>query len=251
MIRFSANLGFLWTDLALVDAINAAHRAGFDAVECHHPYATCVHDVTEALQATGLTMLGINTERGANGANGMAAIAGAERVAQAHIDQAIDYAASIGCRHIHVMAGSGTQTCEATFRKNLALACDKARNAGLTILVEPLNLRDVPAYHLSTLDAALETLDAVAKPNLKIMFDCYHMQIMHGDLLRRLESCLPHVGHIQIAAVPDRCEPHIGEVNYRWLLQQINELGWQGHFGAEYRPTSTTDAGLGWLTSLR
>ncbi|MFK7853857.1 MAG: hydroxypyruvate isomerase family protein [Granulosicoccus sp.] len=255
MIRFSANLGFLWTELSLPDAIAAAGRAGFDAVECHWPYDTDTAEVNAALEIAGLTMLGINTLRGNvdQGDNGVAAIVGRESEARQYIDDAIGYAAAIGCANVHVMAGftDAGETAEATFQDNLRYACDKAKKLGVTILIEPLNHYDAPGYHLSTLDAALNTIQAVDQANIKIMFDCYHLQIMQGDLTRRLEQHLPAIGHIQIAAVPDRSEPDQGELHYPNLLAKLDQLNWNGFIGAEYKPRNGTDSGLGWLAAYR
>lgn len=251
MTRFSANLGFLWTNLSLPDAIHAAANAGFKAVECHWPYATPSSDVLAALEKTQLPMLGLNTQRGdvANGENGVAAIVGREAEARQYIDESLQYAIDISCANIHVMAGFTDQgkASEATFVDNLQYACTKARDANITILIEPLNHYDAPGYHLSTLDAALTTIASVNQPNLKVMFDCYHLQIMQGDLTRRLRGNLDFIGHIQIAAVPDRSEPDAGELHYPNLLKAIDDMGWTGFIGAEYKPRVDTDAGLGWL----
>lgn len=255
MTKLSANLGFLWTELSLPDAIRAAKRAGFAAVECHWPYAAPSADVAAALKETGLPMLGLNTSRGnvAGGDNGLSAIPGREAEARAAIDEAVAYAVAIGCANIHVMAGftDRGEAAEDAFRANLAYACAQATPHGVAILIEPLNSRDAPGYHLSDMDHAISTIKAVGAPNLKAMFDCYHIQIMQGDLAKRLEASLPHIGHIQIAAVPDRGEPDAGEINYPWLLPAIDAMGWGGFIGAEYKPRAGTDAGLGWMAMLR
>lgn len=254
MISFSANLGFLWTDRSLPEAIHAAKAAGFHAVECHWPYATPAEDVVAALQETGLKMLGLNTQRGNtdSGENGLAALPGREADAQRLIDQAIACAVAIDCNNIHVMAGftDKGELARSTFAANLRYACQAAAAHGKTILIEPLNRYDAPNYHISTLDEAQAVLQTVAAPNLKIMFDCYHMQIMGGDLLRRFKQSAADIGHVQFASVPDRTEPDSGEVNYVWLLNEIAAAGFTGPFGAEYKPRTTTDAGLGWLNSF-
>jgi 2-dehydrotetronate isomerase len=254
-MRYSANLGFLFTDLPLPQAIHAAKQAGFDAVECHFPYDVTAADVAAALQQTGLTMLGLNTWPGdkAAGDFGLAALPGREDEARAAIAQAIDYAVATGTKAIHVMAGrtDGGDAAEATFRANLAHACDLTAPHGITILIEPINTRDVQHYHLSRTDHALAIITALNRPNLKLMFDCYHMQIMQGDLATHLRDLLPVIGHIQIAAVPDRGEPDMGEVDYRWLMGHIAALGYNTPIGAEYRPRNGTTAGLGWLAQFR
>ena len=251
MTRFSANLGFLWTELSLPDAIHAAASAGFSAVECHWPFDTPAADVITALKQTGLPMIGLNTRRGdvSAGDNGVAAISDRKEEAMRYIDEAIAYASSIACGNVHVMAGitDGGPTAEKTFQQNLHYACQQAQKHSITILIEPLNSYDAPGYHLSTMDAALSTLSAVDMPNLKIMFDCYHLQIMQGDLTRRLQQNLKNIGHIQIAAVPDRSEPDSGELHYPNLLKAIDDMEWTGYIGAEYKPRSSTDEGLGWM----
>lgn len=248
MTRYSANLGFLWTELALPDAIRAAHRAGFAAVECHWPYATPAADIGAALAQTGLPMLGLNTLRGNPGEAGLAALLGRETEARAAIDQAIAYADAIDAANIHVMAGTAAGPhALATFKTNLRYAAAQTQR---TILIEPLNPYDAPGYFLNSATEAQAIIEDLALPNLKLMFDCYHLQITGGDLCRRLTALLPHIGHIQIAAVPSRNEPDRGEVDYRHILSHIAALGYTSPIGAEYRPATTTDAGLGWMQTL-
>lgn len=251
-MKFSANLGFLFTDRPLPDAIRAAADHGFDAVECHWPYETPAADTRRALQATGLPLVGINTVRGGAGEFGLSALPGRQKEARAAINQAVGFAAETGCANIHVMAGiaSGREAFDA-FAANLEYACRSAEAHGIGILIEPLNSRDVPGYFLSGTAGALELIRAVGAHNLRIMYDCYHMQIMQGDLLRSITNLLPGIGHIQIAAVPDRGEPDAGEVDYDWLLPQIVAAGYAGLFGAEYRPRGKTEAGLGWLARMK
>jgi hydroxypyruvate isomerase len=254
-MRYSANLGFLFTDLPLPRAIHAAKEAGFDAVECHFPYDIPAADVAQALSETGLAMLGLNSWPGdrAVGDFGLAALPDRIEEARAAIAQAIDYAAATGTQAVHVMAGrtDGGAQAEAAFRANLAHACDLAAPHDITVLIEPINTRDVQGYHLSRTDHAAQIIDAQARPNLKLMFDCYHMQIMQGDLANHLRDLMPVIGHIQIAAVPDRGEPDRGEVDYHWLIRHIADLGYAGHIGAEYRPRAGTLAGLDWLARFR
>ena len=244
MPKFSANLGFLWTELSLPDAIRAAGAAGFDAVEMHWPYDVPAPEVKAALDEAGLPCLGLNTIRGET--NGLSAISGGEADARAAIDQAIAYARAIGAGAVHVMAGfaSGDEA-QATFVANLAYACQTAPE--LTMLIEPLNSYDAPGYFLSTTDHAEQITAAVGAANLKIMFDCYHVQIMGGDLTRRLERLLPVTGHIQFADVPARGAPGTGELNYPYFFERIDALGWATPLGAEYKPGGPTEATLGWM----
>jgi hydroxypyruvate isomerase len=251
MTRFSANLGFLWTELTLPEAIHAAARAGFDAVECHWPYNYKPGDINAALKATGLPMIGLNTPCGDVGAGekGLSALLGRELDARAAIDEAIAYAQAIDTPNVHVMAGvSFGEQARQTFIDNLRYATKQAAVHGITILIEPLNHRDAPGYFLSTSAQAAEIIAAVDAPNLKLMFDCYHLQIMEGNLAYSLKELLPIIGHVQIASVPFRQEPDAGEINYPFLFSLLCDLDYRGYVGAEYKPKSTTDEGLAWMS---
>ncbi|MGI9366725.1 MAG: hydroxypyruvate isomerase family protein [Rhizobiaceae bacterium] len=254
MTKFSANLGFLWTDRSLPDAIRAAKSAGFDAVECHWPYDTPAEDVAAALTETNLTMLGLNTRRGNpdQGDNGLAAIPDRVEEARAAIDEAINYAVAIGTANIHVMAGFAQgKLARDTFITNLRRACDFAGANNQSILIEPLNTYDAPGYFLSTTTQAEAIIEDVGADNLKLMFDCYHVQLMEGDLSNKLERLKPVIGHIQFASVPDRGAPDHGEINYSHLFKHIDELGYDMALGAEYKPQASTDDTLDWLKSLK
>ncbi|WPY96150.1 TIM barrel protein (plasmid) [Limimaricola variabilis] len=253
---FSANLGMLFTDRDLPGAIRAARNHGFGAVECHWPYGVAAEAVCAALDETGMEMVSINTVPGerAGGDFGLAALPGRELEARAAIRQAVDYAARIGARHVHVMAGRSTdhEAAEAVFRENLRYGCDLAGPQGVGLLIEPINRRDVAGYHLAHIEQAAATVAAVGSDCLRIMFDCYHLQIMQGDLIRRFEAHREMVGHVQIAGVPDRHEPDGGEVHYANLVKALRRLGWDGPIGAEYRPRSgRTEDGLGWLAAFQ
>ncbi|MDG1471694.1 MAG: TIM barrel protein [Ascidiaceihabitans sp.] len=250
-MKFSANLGFLWTELSLPDAIRAAKSCGFDAVECHWPYGTPPEDVDAALRETGLHMLGLNTARGdvAGGDNGLSAIPGREAEARAAIDQSIAYARAINTPNIHVMAGFATGSrAHATFVDNLTYACTQAALLGITILIEPLNHFDAPGYFLTTTDQAMQVIADVGLPNIKLMFDCYHVQRMEGNLCDKIKDLLPFIGHIQFAAVPGRGAPNQGEINYPYLFKAIADLGYEAPLGAEYKPMGATEPTLGWMT---
>ena len=250
MTRFSANLGFLWAELPLPDAIHAAKAAGFDAVECHWPYATPAADVKAALVETGLPMLGLNTRRGGPGENGLSALPGREADAQAAIDEALAYADEIGAQNVHVMAGFASgQSAHDIFIENLRYACERAAQHGIGILIEPLNHYDAPGYFLTTTTQARAIIAEVDAPNLKLMFDCYHVQLMEGDLSHRLTDLLPVIGHIQFAGVPDRGPPDQGEVAYPHIFDHIAKLGYEQPLGAEYKPQGPTEPTLGWMKS--
>lgn len=255
-MQFSANIGFLYADLALPERIRAAKRDGFDAVECHFPYDIPVADMRAALEETGLAMLGLNTRPGhvAAGDFGLAALAGRAEEARAAVREAVAYGAAMSAGAVHVMAGKtdGGALAEAAFRATLDEACDLAGAAGMAVLIEPINTRDVPGYHLHRLDHAGEILAALGHSNLKIMFDCYHLQIMGGDVIRRFEAVRALVGHVQIAAVPDRGEPDAGELDYINILKALRAAGWGSPVGAEYKPRSgQTVDGLDWLSQFR
>jgi hydroxypyruvate isomerase len=244
-MKFSANLGFLWADRPLPDAIRSAKAAGFDAVELHWPYDTPAEEVRAALRETGLPCLGLNTSKGDG--NGLGALPGRGDEARAAIDEAIAYARAIGAGAVHAMAGFAEgEAADAAFRKSLAHACDAAPE--LTILIEPLNRYDAPGYFLTTTGQAVALIDALGCANLKLMFDCYHVQAMEGDLTRRFAAVREAVGHVQFASVPERGAPDRGEVAYDRLLPA---LGWDGPLGAEYKPDGETEATLGWLDDYR
>lgn len=247
-MKFSANLGFLWTELPLPEAIHAAKEAGFDAVEFHWPYDTPAEDVLAALEETGLPALGLNTIRGET--NGLSALPGEDARARVAIDQAIAYARTIEAEAVHVMAGFAEGVAaHATFVANLQYACDQA--ADLTILIEPLNHHDAPGYFLTNSGQARQVIAEVARPNCKLMFDCYHLQIMGGDLSRQLAACKDVIGHIQFASVPDRGRPDAGELSYDHVFSVIEAMGWDTPLGAEYKPGDDTGATLGWMTRYR
>jgi 2-dehydrotetronate isomerase len=256
MLRFSANLGFLWPGLPLLQQIDAAGRAGFRAVELHWPYAVPADAVKAACARNRLNLLGINTAlgKGADGHRGLGAVRGREAEFQALIDQAIAYSASAGGSSIHAMAGLVREgdLAEATqvFVRNLEEAAWKAQPHGLTILLEPLNRRDMPGYLYSTVEEAVEIIEEVGAPNLKLMFDVYHVGIAQGDVITRLRTFFGRIGHVQIASVPTRAEPDEGEIAYRAIFDTLDALGYEGWIGCEYKPRAGTDEGLVWTKTL-
>lgn len=250
MTTFSANLGFLWAELPLPDAIRAAKAAGFAAVECHWPYDTPTADVVEALGETGLPMLGLNTRRGdvAGGDNGLCALPDRQDEARTSIAEAITYGHAIKAGAVHVMAGVATgPKAHAVFVENLRMATDMAAHHGMNILIEPLNQNDAPGYFLKDTRQAQAIVQEINVPNLKIMFDCYHVGRTEGDVINRLADVLPHIGHIQFASVPDRGAPDHGELDYADVFAQIDAMGWQHPLGAEYKPDGPTGETLGWM----
>ena len=254
-MRFSANLGFLWNDLPLPLAIEKAAASGFNAVEFHWPYEYDATEIACALKASGLPAIGINAPYGdlANGDFGLAALAGRENEARAAFDLALDYAAVIGCPNVHVLAGktARNESSDGIFVSNLEYACGRADDAGVTVLIEPINALDVPGYYLNTVSHALEIVELVNAPNLKIMFDCFHVAKMGGDVFQDFEAALPKIGHVQFAGVPDRGEPDSGTVDFGVVLRQMAAMGWAGYFGAEYRPANIAEPDLRWLSNYQ
>jgi hydroxypyruvate isomerase len=256
MPRFSANLGLLWPELPLIDRMHAAARAGFRAVEMHWPYDVPASEVGACARSLGLTLLGINTAPGdlRRGERGLGALPGREHDFQATIDQSIEYCIASGASAIHAMAGDVTSgqraAARAVFAANLAQAATKAAAHGLTVLLEPLNTRDNPGYFYSRIEEAVELIEALGLPNLRLQLDVYHVAIAEGDVLTRLERHMPVTGNVQIAAVPSRAEPDEGEIAYPAIFSALDRLGYTGWVGAEYRPRAGTDEGLGWLARM-
>ncbi len=254
MARFSANLGFLWSALPLLERIERAAKSGFKAIELHWPYDTSPVAVKDACKRLGLTLLAANTPLGNPGESGLAALPGREADFQKVFIQSMEWCLAAGATAIHVMPGvieeheraAATQT----MINNLQWAADLAAPKGMTLLLEAINPRDKPSYFYSTQAHSNAIREACGRSNIKLMFDVYHVGVAEGDILTKLALYMPHIGHIQIAAVPSRAEPDEGEVNYPVVLKRIDELGYTGWIGAEYKPRATVEAGLGWLESL-
>jgi len=253
MVKFSANLGFLWADIPLPAAILAAKSAGFDAVECHWPYDTAATEIVKALDDTGLAMLGINTFKGddKSGGFGLSAVPGQQAAARLAIDQAIFFAAQIGAEAVHVMAGKAAGAgAKTVFEANLTYACTKALNYDLTILIEPLNPYDAPGYFLNSLEQAAQIIARSGLKNLKLMFDCYHVGRTEGDIIGHLRALYPIIGHIQFASVPSRQRPDQGKVDFAEIFSVIDGMGWTRPIGAEYKPIGKTEDSLGWMQGM-
>ena len=252
MIRFAANLGFLWTDRPLSDAIVAAAAAGFDAVECHMPYTHEPAVVAGALAETGLSMIGLNTDH-SGPEFGLGAVEGREAEARDHVDQAMAYAVAIGCPAVHVMAGRTDRGpgSEDAYLATLTYAAERAIERDLEVLIEPITHTAIDGYHLRTVTEALATLDSLAAAGVtdrvRVIVDVFHVADVGDDVLDAVHRLGDQLGHVQIAAYPDRGEPDRGDVDMAVLLPAIMESGYQGHFGAEYRPRGDIDVGLSWL----
>ena len=251
MPRFAANLAYLFTERPLLERFGAAAAAGFKAVELQAPYDHTTTALKAEIARHGLTQLGINTYVGSQkGDSGLGAVPGRERDWDTVFKQALDYTVAIGGSAIHCMSGSvpteQRPAAERTFVNNLMRAADLAKEHNVTCLIEPINHRDRPNYFLTRIEQAADIIAKAGRPNIKIQFDFYHVQVMSGDLIKRFEKHLPLVGHVQIAAVPSRAEPDEGEINYPAIFQALDALGWKGWTACEYKPRGRTEDGLAW-----
>lgn len=251
MPRFSANLGFLWADMPLLERLERAAAAGFRAVEMHWPYDTPAKEIRAACARLGLTLLGVNTSPGRPGEFGLAALPGRGAEFETGFDMALRWCRDGGASMLHVMAGVIPQDQWVEPRHallaNLDRAAERAAPFGVTLLLEALNPRDVPGYFYHSVDEVASVIAELGRPNVRMMFDCYHVGVGEGDLIRRFERHLPLIGHVQIAAVPSRAEPDEGEIAYDRVLAAIDATGYAGWIGCEYRPRTTVEAGLGWM----
>lgn len=255
--RWSANISMMFAELPFLDRIGAAARAGFPAVECHFPFDLDRSAVLARLDEAGVVMNGLNTPPGdsARGEFGFAAVPGREADFRRGLELALDWAVTLGVKTIHCMCGvvDPEQRAQAreTFFRNMLWASDQARHTGVDLLIEPINRYDRPNWFVSRSDDVVALLEELGRDNIRLMFDFYHIQIMEGDLLRRMEQHWKHIGHFQFASVPRRAEPDEGEINYANIFAAIAGRGWPGWVAAEYRPRAATADGLGWMRSMR
>ncbi|MGB3645422.1 MAG: hydroxypyruvate isomerase [Mesorhizobium sp.] len=254
MPRFSANLSMLFTERDFLDRFDAAAAAGFKGVEYLGPYDHTPDEVAARLKKNGLSQVLFNVPSGnwAGGERGIAVLPDRVEEFRAGVDKAITYARALGCPQVNCLAGIApagvdAKTAEDVFVGNLKFAAERLEKAGIRLLVEPINTRDIPGFFLTNTRQALGILDRVGSENLYIQYDIYHMQIMEGDLARTMEANLPRIAHLQLADNPGRHEPGTGEINYPFLYDFIDGLGYAGWIGAEYKPKAGTEAGLGWF----
>src|SRR3974390_3066277 len=250
MPRFAANLGYLFTERPLLERIDAAAAAGFKAIELQFPYDVPAAAGKAAIEKNKLTILGINTPPGGrDGEFGLAAVPGREKDWQQLFGRALDYARAIGGRAIHFLAGKVAPeqrpAADRVFIDNLTKAADLAAEKNIALLIEPINSRDRPNYFLNHVEHAADVIAKIGKANIRMQFDFYHVQIVGGDLIYRLQKFLPFIGHLQCAAVPTRHEPDEGEVNYPAVFEAVDKVGYTGWIGAEYRPRGRAEDGLG------
>lgn len=255
MPKFAANLSFLFTEQPFPERFAKAAAAGFKGVEYLFPYEHAPHDIADWLQAAGLEQVLFNLSAGdwAAGERGLACLPHRQGEFAESVEQALDYAVVLDCERVHCMAGLRPEgfadaELESTYVANLRHAADRLATVGVTVMIEPINSRiDMPGYWLDDIAKGFRLLDAIDRPNVKLQYDIYHAQIIAGDLARTLEANLPRIGHIQIADNPGRHEPGSGEIHYPYLFELLDRLGYAGWLGCEYKPRTTTEAGLGWL----
>jgi len=258
MPRFAANLTFLFNEVDFLDRFEAAAAAGFKGVEYLFPYDHPAPAIAERLQRHGLAQVLFNLPAGdwGKGERGIACHPGRRAEFQAGVARAAEYARALGCSQVNCLAGIAPQgeapeRLRDTLVANLRFAAARLGEAGVRLLVEPINTRDMPGFFLCHTAQAISIIDEVSSSNLWLQYDAYHMQVMEGDLASTLERHAARVGHVQIADNPGRHEPGTGEINYDFLLGHLDRLGYRGWVGCEYKPAAGTRAGLGWMARYR
>lgn len=258
MPKFCANLTMLFNEADFLDRFQKAAAAGFKGVEYLFPYAFEKSRLADELAKHNLEQVLHNFPAGdwAAGERGIACIPGRETEFQEGVGKAIEYAKTLGCKQLNCLAGltpSGVSADKVrrTFVDNLAFAVKELEKHDMTLLVEPLNNQDIPGFFLVHTADALDIMSEVGHPNLRLQYDVYHMQIMEGNLAKTIVGNLKQISHIQIADNPGRHEPGTGEINYSFLFKKIDDAGYTGWIGCEYKPLGTTEEGLGWFAPYR
>lgn len=258
MPRFSANLTMMFTERPFLERFSAASAAGFSAVEFLFPYEYAASEISHRLVDNDLKLVLHNLPAGdwSAGERGIACLPERRDEFRAGVDRAIEYAGALKCPQVNCLAGilsspSLRGRAESTLIENLGYAASRLGEAGIGLLLEPVNSRDIPGFYIDRSSAALAIIDAVGSTNLKLQYDIYHAQVMEGDLARTISSHLARIGHVQLADNPGRHEPGTGEINYPFLFKHLDELGYGGWIGCEYKPRTTTEAGLDWFKAYR
>tara|TARA_R110002020_G_scaffold6689_13_gene28417 strand:- start:2619 stop:3395 length:777 start_codon:yes stop_codon:yes gene_type:complete len=255
MPRLAANLSMMFAEHPFLDRFEAAAAAGFGAVEFLFPYDYPAAEIAARRSAACVEQALFNMPPGdwERGERGLAALPERRPDFRQSVRTALDYAAVIGAPRLHMMAGladPANPDHRAAYRDSLAFAADAAAEQGVTVLIEPINGRDMPGYFLNDFDYAAELITDLGRDNIRLQFDIYHRQILCGDVLRGLEELLPLIGHVQIASVPHRHEPGSGELDDFRILAALDALGYRGFVGCEYRPKGATLEGLGWMSRV-
>lgn len=256
MPKFAANLSMMFNEVPFLDRFHAAAAAGFKGVEFLFPYEFSPEEVDSTAKAAGTQIVLFNMPPGnwAAGERGITGLPGREEEFRAGVDKALTYAERLGTTQIHAMAGiapagADVAACRATLIANLKYAAEKLAAKNITLLLEAINTRDMPGFIVSTQKDSHSICEEVGAPNLKMQMDLYHMQIMEGDLATSLKRYASMCGHIQIAGCPERNEPDTGEIRYEYLYRLLDQIGYHGWLGCEYRPAGKTSEGLGWLSA--
>jgi hydroxypyruvate isomerase len=256
MPKFAANLTMLFNEVPFIDRFAAAADAGFSGVEYLFPYDFDKNQLAAKLGQFGLTQVLHNLPAGnwAGGERGIAVLPDRAAEFRDGVSRAIDYAGTLSCRRVNCLAGLVPKDAEPerlreTFLANLDYAASAFKKAGIKLLIEAINTRDIPGFYLTNTRQAIELIEATGSDNIFVQYDIYHMQIMEGDLTRTIEANLPRIAHMQLADNPGRHEPGTGEINYPFLFKKLDELGYDGWIGCEYKPKTTTAEGLGWYAS--
>ncbi|MDE2370728.1 MAG: hydroxypyruvate isomerase [Burkholderiales bacterium] len=257
MPKFAANLTMLFTEHPFLDRFEQAAQAGFDAVEFLFPYAYDPGEIKHRLDAHGLTLILHNLPAGHwdDGERGIACHPDRVGEFRAGVEKAIDYAQALGVRQLNCLVGKAPADVAAdvlrrTVVENLRFAAARLKQAGLRLLIEPINTHDIPGFYLNRTAQAAGLLDEVGADNAYIQYDIYHAQRMEGELAATMAKYLPRIGHIQLADNPGRNEPGTGEIHYPFLFAHLDRIGYDGWIGCEYKPATTTAAGLGWRAAL-
>lgn len=251
-MQLCANLSMMFIEVPFLDRFEAAARAGFKGVEFLFPFEYEAAELRARLDANGLEQVLFNAPPGqwADGERGTASLPGRQAEFRDGVKRALDYAQVLGNKLVHVMAGipAGVPpvTAAAVYAANLAWAAELAHAAGIKLVIEPINHRDMPGFHLNTMAQGAAVIDAVGRDRLGLQFDLYHCQVTEGDVVKRIEAFMPVIAHMQVADVPDRHEPGTGELGWEFIFRRIQSLGYDGWIGCEYRPAGETSAGLGW-----
>jgi hydroxypyruvate isomerase len=255
MPRFAANVSMMFGEWEFLDRFEQAARAGFRAVEMTFPYAAAKKDIATRVRDAGLSVALHNVPPGDfdRGDRGMACLPGREAEFRDSLKMALEYATELGVPCLHCMAGVVPPDAERIelhqcFVENLSFAAAEAKKAGVKLLLEPINVRDIPNYFLNFTEQAVAIIDDVDSDNLFLQFDLYHRQVMQGDLAPTMARVLDVTAHMQIADTPGRHEPGSGEINFPFLFAEMDRLGYAGWVGCEYRPRAGTLEGLGWIT---
>lgn len=254
MPNFAANLSWMFLEWDFLDRFAAAADAGFTAVECLFPYEASVGDIAHQLAQHNLQLAMFNLPPGdlAQGERGLACLADRKDEFRDAVETALTYARTLNAPRLHLMSGIGSgPEALAVYRDSIRMACELAADDDIQILIEPINSRDVPGYLMNDFALAEELITELGLPNLRLQFDIYHRQIIHGDVTRGLQKLMPITGHIQISSAPDRHEPTTGELDDVRILEIIDALNYPGFVGCEYRPRGGTLEGLGWLDRVR